>query len=74
MKQFSIVLSAFLIPILAACCAARADLSGEIDQILDDKLLSHAAVGMTQLSTNVAVRSNWLLHRLFDWAAAGVPL
>jgi farnesyl-diphosphate farnesyltransferase len=36
--------------------------------------VSHAAVGMTQLSTNVAVRSNWLLERLFDWAAAGVPL
>jgi farnesyl-diphosphate farnesyltransferase len=36
--------------------------------------VSHAAVGMTQLSTNVAVRSNWLLERLFDWAAVGVPL
>jgi farnesyl-diphosphate farnesyltransferase len=36
--------------------------------------VSHAAVGMTQLSTNVAVRSNWMLQRLFDWAAAGVPL
>src|ERR1700728_3430535 len=36
--------------------------------------VSHAAVGMTQLSTNVAVRSNWLLERLFDWAADGVPL
>jgi farnesyl-diphosphate farnesyltransferase len=36
--------------------------------------VSHAAVGMTQISTNVAVRSNWMLQRLFDWAAAGVPL
>lgn len=36
--------------------------------------VSHAAVAITQLSTNVAVRSNWLLERLFDWAAVGVPL
>jgi farnesyl-diphosphate farnesyltransferase len=36
--------------------------------------VSHAAVGMTQISTNLAVRSNWLLERLFDWAAVGVPL
>jgi farnesyl-diphosphate farnesyltransferase len=36
--------------------------------------VSHAAVGLTQVSTNVAVRSNWMLQRLFDWAAAGVPL
>jgi len=36
--------------------------------------VSHAAVGITQLSTNVAVRSNWMLQRLFDWAAAGLPL
>lgn len=36
--------------------------------------VSHAAVGLTQISTNLAVRSNWLLRRLFDWAAAGLPL
>ena len=36
--------------------------------------VSHAAVGLTQISTNVAVRSNWLLWRLFDWAAIGLPL
>jgi farnesyl-diphosphate farnesyltransferase len=36
--------------------------------------VSHAAVGITQISTNVAVRSNWMLERLFDWAAIGVPL
>ena len=36
--------------------------------------VSHAAVGLTQVSTNVAVRSNWMLQRLFDWAAIGVPL
>ena len=35
--------------------------------------VSHAAVGFTQFSTNVAVRSDWLLRRLFDWAALGVP-
>jgi hypothetical protein len=36
--------------------------------------VSHAAVGLTQLSTNIAVRSNWLLWRLFNWAARGLPL
>ena len=36
--------------------------------------VSHSAVAVTQLSTNVAVRSNWLLWRLFDWAATGLPL
>jgi farnesyl-diphosphate farnesyltransferase len=36
--------------------------------------VSHAAVGFTQISTNVAVRSSWLLWRLFNWAASGVPL
>jgi farnesyl-diphosphate farnesyltransferase len=36
--------------------------------------VSHAAVGFTQFSTNVAVRSDWILRRLFDWAAVGVPL
>ena len=36
--------------------------------------VSHAAVGFTQFSTNVAVRSDWVLRRLFDWAAVGVPL
>jgi len=36
--------------------------------------VSHAAVGITQLSTNIAVRNAWLLRRLFDWAARGLPL
>jgi len=36
--------------------------------------VSHAAVGLTQISTNVAVRSNWLLWRLFNLAARGLPL
>ncbi|MGH8324568.1 MAG: phytoene/squalene synthase family protein, partial [Steroidobacteraceae bacterium] len=36
--------------------------------------VSHAAVGLTQISTNLAVRSDWLLWRLFDWAATGLPL
>jgi 4,4'-diapophytoene synthase len=35
--------------------------------------VSHAAVGLTQVSTNVAVRSNWLLWRLFNLAATGLP-
>src|SRR6185312_15535307 len=35
--------------------------------------VSHAAVGLTQLSTNIAVRSNWLLWRLFNFAARGQP-
>jgi farnesyl-diphosphate farnesyltransferase len=39
-----------------------------------DVKVSHAAVGLTQISTNVAVRSNWLLWRLFNWAATGLPL
>jgi farnesyl-diphosphate farnesyltransferase len=36
--------------------------------------VSHAAVGLTQISTNVAIRSNWLLRRLFNMAARGLPL
>lgn len=36
--------------------------------------VSHAAVGLTQFSTNMAVRSDWLLRRLFNWAASGLPL
>ena len=36
--------------------------------------VSHAAVGLTQISTNIAVRNNWLLQRLFNVAAAGLPL
>jgi farnesyl-diphosphate farnesyltransferase len=36
--------------------------------------VSHTAVAVTQISTNVAVRSDWMLKRLFDWAARGVPL
>ena len=36
--------------------------------------VSHAAVAVTQISTNVAVRSDWLLKRLFNWAASGLPL
>ncbi len=36
--------------------------------------VSHAAVGLTQFSTNVAIRNNWLLQRLFNLAAIGLPL
>jgi farnesyl-diphosphate farnesyltransferase len=35
--------------------------------------ISHAAVGLTQLLSNVAVRRDWLLRRLFDSAAVGLP-
>jgi farnesyl-diphosphate farnesyltransferase len=33
-----------------------------------------SAVAMTRLSTNFSVRNNWMLRRLFDMAASGVPL
>jgi len=36
--------------------------------------VSHAAVGLTQFSTNAAIRNNWLLQRLFNLAAMGLPL
>jgi farnesyl-diphosphate farnesyltransferase len=36
--------------------------------------VSHSAVAVTRLSTNFAVRNNWMLRRLFDLAASGVPL
>jgi farnesyl-diphosphate farnesyltransferase len=36
--------------------------------------VSHAAVGLTQISTNFAVRNNWLLRGLFNMAAVGLPL
>jgi farnesyl-diphosphate farnesyltransferase len=36
--------------------------------------ISHAAVGLTQLLSNGAVRSNFLLGRLFAAAASGLPL
>ncbi len=36
--------------------------------------ISHAAVGTTQLLSNLAVRHNALLRRLFALAAAGMPL
>jgi farnesyl-diphosphate farnesyltransferase len=35
--------------------------------------ISRTAVGMTQLLSNFAVGNNWLLRRLFDAAAAGLP-
>jgi farnesyl-diphosphate farnesyltransferase len=35
--------------------------------------ISHAAVGLTQLLSNAAVRQDWLLRRLFAVAAAGLP-
>jgi serine-type D-Ala-D-Ala carboxypeptidase/endopeptidase (penicillin-binding protein 4) len=46
MKRVTIAQIAFLIPVLAVCAGAWADLSGEIDQVLSDKLLAHAAVGI----------------------------
>ena len=36
--------------------------------------VSHAAVALTRVSTNLCVRSDWSLRRLFDIAATGVPL
>jgi farnesyl-diphosphate farnesyltransferase len=39
-----------------------------------DVKVSHAAVAMTQFSTNLAIRQDWLLRRLFDMAARGLPL
>lgn len=36
--------------------------------------LSHAAVGITTVCSNAAIRQDWLLRRLFALAAAGVPL
>jgi farnesyl-diphosphate farnesyltransferase len=36
--------------------------------------ISHAAVGITTMLSNASVRQDWLLRRLFDVAAAGLPL
>lgn len=36
--------------------------------------ISHAAVAVTQVLSNAAVRQDWLLRRLFDLAATGLPL
>jgi farnesyl-diphosphate farnesyltransferase len=36
--------------------------------------VSHAAVALTRILTSLAVRSNWLLMRLFERAARGLPL
>jgi farnesyl-diphosphate farnesyltransferase len=36
--------------------------------------VSRSAVAMTRLLTNVALRSDWLLRRLFEQAARGLPL
>ncbi len=33
-----------------------------------------SAVAMTRITTNISVRNNWMLRRLFDIAAKGVPL
>ena len=33
-----------------------------------------SAVVMTRITTNISVRNNWMLERLFDIAARGVPL
>jgi farnesyl-diphosphate farnesyltransferase len=36
--------------------------------------ISHAAVGITTMLSNASVRQDWLLRRLFDVAATGLPL
>jgi farnesyl-diphosphate farnesyltransferase len=33
-----------------------------------------SAVAVTRITTNISVRNNWMLERLFDFAARGVPL
>src|SRR5262249_41511587 len=33
-----------------------------------------SAVAITRITTNISVRNNWMLRRLFDMAASGVPL
>jgi hypothetical protein len=33
-----------------------------------------SAVAITRITTNISVRNNWMLERLFDIAARGVPL
>jgi farnesyl-diphosphate farnesyltransferase len=35
--------------------------------------VSHAAVAMTRYSTDIAVGNDWMLRRLFSWAARGLP-
>ena len=35
--------------------------------------VSRRAVAMTRISTDVALRNDWLLRRLFAWAARGLP-
>jgi farnesyl-diphosphate farnesyltransferase len=36
--------------------------------------VTRSAVAVTRLTTNMTVRNNWMLRRLFDIAASGVPL
>ncbi|MGH8140306.1 MAG: phytoene/squalene synthase family protein [Steroidobacteraceae bacterium] len=36
--------------------------------------VSHSAVAMTRILTNIAVRNDWMLRRLFALAARGLPL
>jgi farnesyl-diphosphate farnesyltransferase len=36
--------------------------------------VSRSAVAVTRITTNISVRNNWMLKRLFDIAASGVPL
>jgi farnesyl-diphosphate farnesyltransferase len=36
--------------------------------------VTRSAVAVTRLTTNISVRNDWMLRRLFDIAASGVPL
>jgi farnesyl-diphosphate farnesyltransferase len=36
--------------------------------------VSHADVALTRILTSVSVRNDWMLRRLFEWAARGLPL
>jgi farnesyl-diphosphate farnesyltransferase len=39
-----------------------------------DVKVSHSAVAATRILTSLAVSHDWMLMRLFDWAARGLPL
>jgi farnesyl-diphosphate farnesyltransferase len=36
--------------------------------------VSHADVALTRILTSASVRNDWMLRRLFEWAARGLPL
>ena len=36
--------------------------------------VSHADLAVTRILTSASVRNDWMLRRLFEWAARGLPL